>query len=100
MHIFKIYNERLTFLLTYQIIIKMAAANGVRRVWVGQNSLLSTPAVSAVIRERVGADVSVFTNCMPKIDISVVSVSTFSGPEGPFDVDVFDSTTDYVKLMK
>ncbi|KAK1356682.1 hypothetical protein POM88_049938 [Heracleum sosnowskyi] len=39
-----------------QIIIKMAAANGVRRVWVGQNGLLSTPAVSAVIRERVGAD--------------------------------------------
>lgn len=35
----------------------MAAANGVRRVWVGQNSLMSTPAVSAVIRERVGADV-------------------------------------------
>lgn len=35
----------------------MAAANGVRRVWVGQNGLLSTPAVSAVIRERVGADV-------------------------------------------
>lgn len=42
---------------TMQIIIKMAAANGVRRVWVGQNGLLSTPAVSAVIRERVGPDV-------------------------------------------
>lgn len=36
----------------------MAAANGVRRVWIGKDSLLSTPAVSAVIRERVGADVS------------------------------------------
>lgn len=36
----------------------MAAANGVRSVWVGQNGLLSTPAVSAVIRERVGKDVS------------------------------------------
>ncbi|URE30132.1 Phosphoglucomutase, cytoplasmic [Musa troglodytarum] len=134
-----------------QIIIKMAAANGVRRVWVGQNSLLSTPAVSAVIRERVGADGSKATGAfiltashnpggphedfgikynmenggpapeaitdkiyantktlkeyfiaedLPDIDISVLSVSTFSGPEGPFDVDVFDSTTDYVKLMK
>lgn len=46
--------------LNCQIIIKMAAANGVRRVWVGQNGLLSTPAVSAVIRERVGMDVSGF----------------------------------------
>lgn len=36
----------------------MAAGNHVRRVWVGQNGLLSTPAVSAVIRERVGHDVS------------------------------------------
>ena len=36
----------------------MAAGNGVRRIWVGQNGLLSTPAVSAVIRERVGVDVS------------------------------------------
>lgn len=41
-----------------QIIVKMAAANGVRCIWVGQNGLLSTPAVSAVIRERVGVDVS------------------------------------------
>lgn len=37
-----------------QTIIKMAAANGVRRVWVGQNGLLSTPAVSAIIRNREG----------------------------------------------
>jgi phosphoglucomutase len=39
----------------------MAAANGVRRVWVGQNSLMSTPVVSAVIRERIGADVSLIS---------------------------------------
>ncbi|CAD5193319.1 unnamed protein product [Musa acuminata subsp. malaccensis] len=133
-----------------QIIIKMAAANGVRRVWVGQDSLLSTPAVSAVIRERIGADGSKATGAfiltashnpggphedfgikynmenggpapevitdkiyantrilkeyfiaedLPDVDISVIGLSSFSGPEGPFDVDVFDSTTDYVKLM-
>lgn len=35
-----------------QVIIKMAIANGVRRVIVGQNGLLSTPAVSAIIREK------------------------------------------------
>ncbi|KAK7352727.1 hypothetical protein VNO80_18155 [Phaseolus coccineus] len=39
-----------------QIITKMSAANGVSRVWIGQNGLLSTPALSTVIRERVGAD--------------------------------------------
>jgi len=37
-----------------QIIIKIALANGVKRVWVGTNGLLSTPAVSAVIRARGG----------------------------------------------
>ena len=34
-----------------QIIIRMAAANGVARVIVGQNGLLSTPAASCVIRK-------------------------------------------------
>jgi phosphoglucomutase len=37
-----------------QLIVKIAAANGVARVWIGQHGLLSTPAVSAVIREREG----------------------------------------------
>jgi phosphoglucomutase len=35
-----------------QIIIKMAVANGVNHILVGENGLLSTPAMSAVIRER------------------------------------------------
>ncbi|EYU30098.1 hypothetical protein ABFS82_05G043700 [Erythranthe guttata] len=134
-----------------QIIIKMAAANGVRRIWVGQNGLLSTPAVSAVIRERVGADGSkatgafiltashnpggptedfgikynmenggpapegitdkIYSNTttikeyliaegLPDVDISITGVTSFAGPEGQFDVDVFDSASDYVKLMK
>ncbi|KAI4373206.1 hypothetical protein MLD38_011359 [Melastoma candidum] len=134
-----------------QIIIKMAAANGVRRVWVGQNGLLSTPAVSAVICERVGHDGSKATGAfiltashnpggphedfgikynmgnggpapegitdkifehtktiseyliaenLPDVDISTIGVTTFTGPEGQFDVDVFDSASDYVKLMK
>ena len=37
-----------------QIIAKIAAANGVARLWVGRGALLSTPAVSALIREREG----------------------------------------------
>ncbi|KAG8637528.1 phosphoglucomutase, cytoplasmic [Manihot esculenta] len=133
-----------------QIIIKMAAANGVRRVWVGQNGLLSTPAVSAVIRERVGVDGSKATGAfiltashnpggpqedfgikynmenggpapegitdkiyentktikeyltadLPDVDITTIGVTNFGGPEGQFDVEVFDSASDYVKLMK
>lgn len=35
-----------------QKIIKIGAANGVKRFWVGQDGLMSTPAVSATIRER------------------------------------------------
>lgn len=34
-----------------QIIIRIAAANGVGKVVIGENGLLSTPAVSAIIRE-------------------------------------------------
>ncbi|CAN1311609.1 Phosphoglucomutase, cytoplasmic [Linum perenne] len=133
-----------------QVIIKMAAANGVRRIWVGQNGLLSTPALSAVIRERVGKDGSkatggfiltashnpggpdedfgikynmenggpapegitdkiyenttkikeYLTSDVPDVDISAIAVSSFTGPEGQFDVDVFDCASDYVKLMK
>ncbi|KAI8020971.1 Phosphoglucomutase, cytoplasmic [Camellia lanceoleosa] len=134
-----------------QIIIKMSAANGVRRVWVGQNGLLSTPAVSAVMRERLGADGSkgsgafiltashnpggphedfgikynmenggpapevitdkIYENTktikeyliaedLPDVDISAIGITSFTGPEGQFDVDVFDSASDYVKLMK
>jgi len=35
-----------------QTIIKMAVANGVKSIWVGQDGLMSTPAISATIRER------------------------------------------------
>jgi len=37
-----------------QIIIQIALANGVGRIWLGTGGLLSTPAVSAVIRSRGG----------------------------------------------
>ena len=38
-----------------QTILKMAAANGIKHVMVGQNGLLSTPAVSALIRKYEAA---------------------------------------------
>ena len=34
------------------------------------------------------------------MDISAEGVTSFAGPEGQFDVEVFDSASDYVKLMK
>lgn len=34
----------------------MAAANGVGKIWIGKDGLLSTPAVSAVIRNRHGGE--------------------------------------------
>ena len=42
----------LTTAAAVQIILKLAAANGVARVLLGQGGILSTPAVSAVIRRR------------------------------------------------
>jgi phosphoglucomutase len=39
-----------------KIIVGIAAANGVAHIWIGEKGLLSTPAVSAVIRNRVGAE--------------------------------------------
>ncbi|RLN50581.1 hypothetical protein BBJ29_009307 [Phytophthora kernoviae] len=41
-----------------QIIIKMAVASGVDRLWIGKDGLLSTPCVSAVVREREGGSVA------------------------------------------
>jgi phosphoglucomutase len=38
--------------IAVQVIIKIAIANGVKRIIIGQNGLLSTPAISAIIRER------------------------------------------------
>ena len=39
-----------------QTIIRMAAANGVAKIWVGKGGLLSTPAVSSILRERGGGE--------------------------------------------
>lgn len=41
-----------------QCILAVAAGNGVKRVWVGQHGLLSTPAVSTIIRRREGGFVA------------------------------------------
>jgi phosphoglucomutase len=62
-------------LTAVQIILKMAAANGFGKVLVGQNGILSTPAVSCVIR-KVGAFGGI-----------VLSAShNPGGPEGDFGI--------------
>ena len=38
------------------VICRMAAANGVGKVWIGKDGLLATPAVSAIIRNRHGGE--------------------------------------------
>ena len=38
----------------------VAAANGIKRIWVGKDGLLSTPAASAIVRERGPAYMKAF----------------------------------------
>ena len=58
-----------------QVILRMAAANGIGRVLVGRNGILSTPAASAVIRKR-GASGGI-----------ILSAShNPGGPEGDFGI--------------
>jgi len=123
-----------------QIIIKMCAANGVAKVLVGHNGILSTPAVSAIIRARHafggiiltashnpgGPDAdfgikynisnggpapesitdAIYTHTvkiseykiatLPDIDLSHLASHKWVG----FEVDVIDSTAEYVALLK
>lgn len=58
-----------------QVILKMAAANGVRNVMVGQNGLLSTPAVSHLIRKYQAAG-----------GIILSASHNPGGPEGDFGI--------------
>jgi phosphoglucomutase len=58
-----------------QIILRMAAAAGVARIVVGRNGILSTPAVSAVIRDRkAGGGIVLSASHNP------------GGPEGDFGI--------------
>jgi phosphoglucomutase len=58
-----------------QTILKMAAANGVQRVMVGENGLLSTPAVSCLIRKYQAAG-----------GIILSASHNPGGPEGDFGI--------------
>lgn len=123
-----------------QLIAKIGAAYGVKKILVGQDGILSTPAASHVIRKRKAtggilltashnpggpkADFGIKYNLtngapapesvtnkifatskslteykiadIPTVDISKVGTKTY----GPLEVEVIDSTTDYVEMLK
>ncbi|RCK62691.1 Phosphoglucomutase [Candida viswanathii] len=123
-----------------QLITKIAAANGVKKLILGQNGILSTPATSHVIRIRKATggiiltashnpggpknDLGIKYNLsnggpapesvtnkifdvskkltsyklidLPEVDISKVGTVT----AGPIEVEVIDSTKDYVEMLK
>ena len=71
-----------------QIIVKMAAANGIARVWLGRGALLSTPAVSAVVRTREvwrGARVARASRCAGQggVAFGAVILTASHNPGGP-----------------
>lgn len=127
-----------------ELIVRMCAANGVAKVLAGQNGILSTPAVSSLIRrhkalgglvltashnpggpdndfgikfncENGGPAPDHFTNKIfalsgeikeykiaegLAIDVSKTGVNNYEVNGKPFVVEVIDSVTDYVLLMK
>lgn len=123
-----------------QLIIKISAANGIKKLIVGQNGILSTPATSHVIRIREATggiiltashnpggpnnDLGIKYNlanggpapesvtnkifdvskalddykivALPEFDLSKIG----SLQTGPIEVEVIDSTKDYVEMLK
>jgi phosphoglucomutase len=123
-----------------QVIAKLSAAYGVKKLLIGQNGILSTPAASHVIRKRgatggilltashnpggPNADFGIKYNLanggpapesvtnkiyqvsktltsyktadIPHVDISKIGTATY----GALEVEVIDSTADYVEMLK
>lgn len=127
-----------------ELIVRICAANGVGRLLVGQNGILSTPGVSSLIRRNKALggilltashnpggpdnDFGIKFNCENggpapdhvtnkiyelstgisqfktveglEIDVTKLGVNNYTVDGKPFVVDVIDSVTDYVQLMK
>ncbi|KAK7745416.1 Phosphoglucomutase-2 [Cytospora paraplurivora] len=123
-----------------QLIAKIGAAYGVKKLLIGQNGILSTPAASHVIRKRKATggilltashnpggpknDFGIKYNLanggpapesvtnkiyevsktldhykiadIPDVDISTIGTKTY----GPLEVEIIDSTADYVEALK
>lgn len=132
----RFYNDKVV-----QIIAGIAAANGVKKLIVGQNGILSTPAASHVIRKygatggiiltashnpggptndfgikynlanggpapesvtnkmyEYSAQISEYKidDAVEAIDLSLVGTKTY----GPLEIEIIDSTKDYVEFLK
>lgn len=129
------YNDKVI-----DLIVKIAAANGVKKLILGQNGILSTPATSHVIRIRKATggiiltashnpggpknDLGIKYNLgnggpapesvtnkiyeiskqltsyklidLPQVDLSTVATTQ----SGPVEIEVIDSTKDYVQMLK
>lgn len=123
-----------------QLIIKISAANGIKKLIVGQNGILSTPATSHVIRIRGATGGIILTASHnpggPNNDLGIKYNLANGGPApesvtnkifdvskalddykivglpefdlskigslqtGPIEVEVIDSTKDYVEMLK
>lgn len=127
-----------------EIIVKICAANGVSKLLVGQNAILSTPAVSSLIRRNKAYggilltashnpggpdnDFGIKFNCENggpapdnvtnkifnlstsitqykiadglNIDLTKIGVNEFNLNGTQFTVEIIDSVSDYVQLMK
>uniref|UniRef100_A0A915NXE1 Alpha-D-phosphohexomutase alpha/beta/alpha domain-containing protein n=1 Tax=Meloidogyne floridensis TaxID=298350 RepID=A0A915NXE1_9BILA len=83
------------------IIIKIAAANGVSKLIIGRDGILSTPAVTERIYELT-TKISKYYICPElNIDFGEIGTSTVNIQDfGPFTIQVIDSVKDYADLME
>lgn len=123
-----------------QLIIKIAAGNGVSKLIIGQDGILSTPATSHIIRIREATGGIILTashnpggpendlgikynmsnggpapesvtnkifdistklqsyKLLKVADVDISKIGTF--PAGPLEVEIIDSTADYVAMVK
>lgn len=83
-----------------QIILKMAAANGIKKVMVGQHGLLSTPAVSCLIRKyKAAGGIILSASHNPGGPAGDFGIKFNISNGGPAPTSFTDATYDYSKSI-
>lgn len=83
-----------------QIILKMAAANGIKKVMVGQHGLLSTPAVSCLIRKyKAAGGIILSASHNPGGPDGDFGIKFNISNGGPAPTSFTDATYDYSKSI-